>query len=211
MKQVPMTVIDELIVIDGQSSDGSAELCHQKGIKVIIQEKMGRGEAFQIAAEAVNSDYLIFLSSDGNEDVGDILKFIDLLDRDYDMVIASRLTQGGRNKDDGKLIQIRKWMLQIFTRIVNLRWHSSLTDVWNGYRAFRVDKLRMLPTTADGHLIELQQTIRALKLGYRIAEFPTIEGDRIAGKTGNSLLKTGPGLIRVLVSEILSRDNQLKK
>jgi hypothetical protein len=165
---------------------------------------LGRGDAFRQAASVVQGDYTIFLSSDGNEDPDDIPKFIDFLDQDYDLVIASRLARDGRNKDDNKLFPIRKWALQAFSKIVSMVWKSNLTDVWNGYRAFRTEKLRSLPSSAGGHLIELEQTIRALKLGYRVAEFPTIEGDRVSGKTRNPLFRTGVKLTLLLLRELLT-------
>ena len=202
--QIPLEQLHEVVVIDGQSTDASIEFCREKNIRVVVQETLGRGEAFRLTSHLISGDSVIFLSSDGNEDPGDIPKFIQLLDGNYDMVIASRLAVGARNKDDGHFLPIRKWALQTFTMAVNIIWRGQLTDVWNGYRAFRTEKLKALPTTAEGHLIELQQTIRALKLGYRIAEFPTVEGDRISGRTRNPLIKTGIGLISVLIKEILT-------
>ncbi len=189
-------------MIDGQSSDGSAEFCERAGIRFLVQDEPGRGYAFRFAASIVKGKYVIFLSSDGNEDPADIPRFIQLLEEGNDLVIASRLAKGGRNKDDDKFFPIRKWMLQVFTCLVNLIWHGRLTDVWNGYRAFRAESLRELSTTADGHSIELQQSILALKFNYKIAEFSTIEGDRVAGITRNPLIRTGMNLIYVLLREI---------
>lgn len=39
--------------------------------------------------------------------------------------------------------------------------------------------------------MEFQMTIRALKMGYKIHEIPTIEGKRIGGKSGSSAIPTG--------------------
>jgi len=207
--QIPLDCIDEIMVIDGQSKDGSVKYCINNNIEVVVQEKPGRGEAFRIASGKITGEYVIFLSSDGNEDPGDIPEFIRLLDDGNDMVIASRLAKGGKNKDDGKFLPIRKWMLQVFTWLINSVWRGHITDVWNGYRAFRSDKLRILPLASEGHLIELEQTIHALKLGFNIAEFPTIEGDRVKGVTRNPLIKTGVGLIRVLIKEIVTRNKTI--
>lgn len=201
--QIPTELLHEILVIDGQSTDDSVQFCEENSIKVVVQDKPGRGEAFRMALSFVSGDYVIFLSSDGNEEPKDIPKFIKLLDEGYDMIIASRLAKGARNKDDNTFFPLRKWMLQVFTKVVNVRWHSHITDIWNGYRAFRTDKLRSLPMTAENHSIELEQTIQAIKMSYRIAEFPTIEGDRIEGETRNPLIKTGWGLIRVLAREML--------
>jgi glycosyltransferase involved in cell wall biosynthesis len=202
--RIPLSRIDEILVIDGQSVDDSVEYCRARGVRVIVQEKLGRGEAFRIAAREIRGDYVIFLSSDGNEDPADIPQFIRLLDDGNDLVIASRLARGGKNKDDGRFFPLRKWMLQLFTLVINLRWHGHITDVWNGYRAFKTAKLRNLPSTTDGHVIELEQSIHALQLGYRIAEFPTNEGDRVQGNTRNPLIKTGVGLVNTTLKEMFT-------
>jgi len=202
--RIPLSCVDEVLVIDGQSVDDSVQYCRARGLRVIVQEKLGRGEAFRIAAREIRGDYVIFLSSDGNEAPEDIPQFIRLLDEGNDLVIASRLAQGGKNKDDGRFFPLRKWMLQLFTLVINLRWQGHITDVWNGYRAFKTEKLRRLPSTTDGHIIELEQSIHALQLGYRIAEFPTDEGDRVQGNTRNPLVKTGMGLINITLKEMFT-------
>lgn len=203
--RIPLESIDEIMVIDGKSEDNSVDICRELGIRVIVQDKLGRGEAFRIAAKEIKGDYVIFLSSDGNEDPTDIPKFIRTLAEGYDMVIASRLLPGARNKDSGKFFPIRIWMQKLFSLLVNMIWGGNLSDVWNGYRAFNADKLRLLPSSADWHLIELEQTIRALKLGYKIAEFPTIEGDRLFGRSRIPFIRTGFGLIIILIREIFTK------
>lgn len=208
---IPLEYINEILVVDGKSVDDSVQFCINNGIKVVKQDKLGRGEAFRIAAKEISGDYCIFLSSDGNEDPRDIPKFIKLLNEGNDLVIASRLARGGKNKDDGRIIPFRKWMLQLFTFVVDIRWKAKLTDSWNGYRAFRTEKLRSLPTSTDGHVIELEQTIKALKLGYKVVEFPTVEGDRVKGMTGNPLIKTGMGLFMITLKEIFIMDNGQNK
>lgn len=205
--QIPIEELYEVFVIDGQSTDHTVDFCRKHAIRCIVQDKLGRGDAFRLAAREAKGDSIIFLSSDGNENPTDIPKFIQLLEQGNDLVIASRLAKGAHNKDDGRFFPIRKWMLYLFTLIVNIAWKSNLTDVWNGYRAFNKDKFQKLPTTANNNLIELQQTIRALKRGYKVAEFPSIEGPRIAGKTQNPLLKTGIGLIGILLEELIHYRN----
>jgi len=202
--KIPLESINEVIVIDGQSTDSSVQYCTDQGINVIVQKVLGRGDAFRLASSSVKGDYIIFLSSDGNENPDDIPQFIHFLDQGYDLVIASRLARDGRNKDDDKLFPIRKWALQAFSKIVSMAWKSNLTDVWNGYRAFRTEKLKSLPSSANGHVIELEQTIKALKLGYKVTEFPTIEGDRVSGKTRNPLFRTGVKLTMLLLKELFT-------
>ena len=49
---------DEIIAIDGGSTDGTVDFFQDRNIKVIGQSKRGRGEAFQLAFEKIQADAL---------------------------------------------------------------------------------------------------------------------------------------------------------
>lgn len=203
--KLPLDTVNEVFIVDGQSTDDTVAFCKEKGIRVIVQEKLGRGDATRVGTEAAKGDYIIFFSSDGNEDPGDIPVMIALLDNGCDMVIASRTMQGSLHKDYGHFLKPTLWTLKIFTWIVNVLFRAKLTDLWNGYRAFKRDKLIALKTDADKFLIEAQQTIRALKKKYRIGEFPTRELIRIHGKSQLPKFETGLGHIVLITKEFFRR------
>ena len=66
----------------------------EKGIPLLEQPIAGRGVAFRVAAEAVDTDRLIFYSPDGNEDPADIVRLDDALLSGADLAIASRFAKG---------------------------------------------------------------------------------------------------------------------
>ena len=67
-----------------------------------------------------------------------------------------------------------------------------ITDSINGYRAIRRSAdAEELKLDATDYTIEYQMTIRALRAGARIVEFPTHERPRIAGRTGAPSIPTG--------------------
>jgi len=74
--KIPFRVFDEVIAVDGHSTDGSVEYLQSKGIKVISQSKMGRGNAAIEGMNQTSSQIVVFLSSDGNEDPCDIPKLL---------------------------------------------------------------------------------------------------------------------------------------
>ena len=67
-----MHALDEVLVVDGGSTDGTLEFFESRGVRVIRQERRGRGEAFRLAAQHARNDRLVFFSPDGNEDPDDI-------------------------------------------------------------------------------------------------------------------------------------------
>lgn len=206
--QINTALFHEIFVIDGNSSDGSQEYFRSQGITVHTQAQGGRGGAMRTAIDKATGDYIIFLSTDGEEDPQDLPKFIEEFKRGADLVIASRMMKGGSFKSaHNKFYFHRRLYLRIITILINILFNAQLTDCWNGYRGFRLKDVRTIKTDAEDFLIEAQQTIRFSKLNKKIVEFPTVEGKRIAGKSGNPILKSGILHIVLIFSEYLKRSS----
>lgn len=201
--RIPLKAVDEVFVVDGGSKDGTIEFFENKGIRVIRQKIHGRGEAFRIGLKEATGDYLIFFGPDGNEKPEDIIYMVNLMEKGNDMVIASRFMIGGRRDDSEHLIPYRGFGNRIFTLLANVIFGGNYTDTINGYRAIRRDSLERLHIDAQGFGIEYQISIRSIKSGYRVVEFPTYEGDRIGGRSTAGTVSTGFYALYLLVREIL--------
>jgi glycosyltransferase involved in cell wall biosynthesis len=200
--KIPRHLVRECFAIDYKSTDGTAEYFHKHNIPVIEQKTPGRGVAFKLGIQHAKGKYIVFFSPDGNEDPQDIPKLIALLEQGYDLAIASRFMKGARNEEDDQRIKLRAWANQGFTAIVNLLWHGHATDSINGYRAMRKEAFQKLHLDAEGFAIEFQMTIRTLKLGLRIGELPTREGNRIGGQSTSYAIPTGLNFISLLLREL---------
>ena len=119
--KLPLHLVDEVLVVDGGSTDGTIEFFEDRGVRVIRQVRRGRGEAFRLAARGARNDVLVFFSPDGNEEPSDIPLLVDGLAQGYDMVIGSRFMAGGCSEDDDKfLFASRRWGNLTFTWLVNV-------------------------------------------------------------------------------------------
>lgn len=197
--------VDEILAVDYRSTDGTVSFFEKHKIKVIKQQKKGRGEAFRIAAEQAKNENLLFFSPDGNEDPKDIPKLISKMDEGFDMVIASRFMKNAHNEEDDQTIKLRKWANQAFTFLANVFWRGRLTDSINGYRIITKKAFESLRLDGEGFVIEYQMSIRALKLKLRICEIPTYESIRIAGKSGSWAVPTGIQFVIQLLKELLKQ------
>jgi glycosyltransferase involved in cell wall biosynthesis len=196
---------DSLYVIDGGSTDGTVEYFQEKGIPILSQSKRGRGEAFQMAFQQIDADAYLFFSPDGNEDIKDLHRFREELQKGADIVIASRMMKGAVNEEDHLTFKWRKWANNAFNIVANLFYRRSgkfITDSINGYRAITKAAAEKLQLDAYDYTIEYQMTIRGFKNKLHIVEFPTIEGQRVAGGTGAPSFQTGVRFIKRFFAEL---------
>lgn len=200
--RIPLDMVGEVFAVDGGSTDGTREFFKNNNIRVVNQKSKGRGEAFRIAIKEAKFDRIVFFSPDGNEYPEDITKMFGFLEDGYDMVIGSRFMKGSRCDEDGQLIKIRKFGNMVFTIMINFIFNGRLTDSINGFRGMTKKAFRRIYPDAHGFGIEFQMSIRALKAKFKIKEFPTIEGDRIGGKSTAGTFKVGSYFLRIILDEM---------
>ena len=205
--KLPRSYVDETIAVDGGSTDGTREFLIEQDIKIVDQERRGRGAAFRVAMRATSGAYVVFFSPDGNEDPADILPLFEKLEGGADMAIASRFLKESRNEEDDDFLAWRKWANQGFTVIANLIWNRKgwISDTINGFRGVRRSIFWQLKPESMGYTIEYELTIRAIKAGLTIVEIPTIESARIGGETKAPSVRTGLIFTKFLLQELFRR------
>ena len=202
MPRVKKGWVDEMILADGGSTDGTREYAKELGMRVVDQKTKGRGEAFRVGAAAAKNEILVYFSPDGNEDPNDIPKLIDKIREGYDMAIASRFSSKSISED---ATLIRRIGNNIFTFVINILFGIWITDAVNGYRAVRKTVMKDLKTDANRFEIEIQMTMRCARKGYKITEIPTFEGQRIGGQAKLSTLKDGWAYTKLILREFFRR------
>ena len=204
--KIPFKAVDEVFAVDGGSKDGTLEFFREHGVTTYVQEKKGRGEAFRIAIEKAQGDALIFFSPDGNEEPNDIPKFKPFLETGADIVIGNRMTGGGHNEEDEQFLKPRKWANNIFTLMANLSFRRSpqgyVADTINGFRAITKKAWAEIRPDGPGYTIEYQMSMRAMKKGLTIVEFPTYEAVRIDDRVGSPSLQTGIAFLKIFFREL---------
>jgi glycosyltransferase involved in cell wall biosynthesis len=205
-KPGPEAGFDIIVAIDGNSTDGSQKLLEDHGVPVVGQSALGRGQAFHTAFSKVEADAYVFFSPDGNEDYKDLPKFRRYFEEGADLVIASRMMKGSFNEEDLHFFKPRKWVNNAFNFLANFFFNKLrspyITDSINGYRGITKKAAETLQLDAPDYTIEYQMTMRAMKHKLNIKEFPTYEGQRIAGETGAPSFPTGVKFIKRFFKEL---------
>ena len=178
---------DQLIALDGGSTDGTVEYLRERGYEVAFQKAVGLRKAFIENYKNVKGDIMITFSPDGNSVPELIPALIAKISEGYDMVIVSRYLDGAKSYDDTFISGLAN---KFFKKTIGLLFGYKYTDALVIYRAYRreiVDELGILKPRSDfyekhiGRYVswEPQLSIRCAKRRLKIAEIPGDEPKRI--------------------------------
>jgi glycosyltransferase involved in cell wall biosynthesis len=201
--RLPLEHFARTIAVDGGSIDGSREFLAAQGVPVLDQPIRGRGVAFRVAAEASDTERIVYYSPDGNEDPEDIIRLDDLIAGGADLAIASRFARGAINEETDAL-RPRARVNEALTWLANRLFHRGpfVTDTINGFRAMRRAAFLDLQSDVKRFPIEYQISIRAMRRGWRIAEIATVEGQRAGGESKALSWPVGKDHLKVLLREL---------
>lgn len=173
---------DDVLVIDGHSTDKTREIAKKCGAKVYLDHSQGKGEALRCGIEKAQGDILVFIDADGSHNPDDIPRVIQpIIAGAADHVSTSRM-RGGSDElhgDFGKFL--RMIGSDIITLGINYRFNVRLTDSQNGFRAIKREVAKKLGLREDITTIEQEMIIKTLKKRYRIYEVPVHEHERRYG------------------------------
>lgn len=183
----------KVLVVDGHSSDSTADLAREAGAEVISDRGRGKGDAIRSAIAVADRDVMIFVDADGSHDPDDIPRIVaPILAGKADHVAGSRLI-GGSSELHGGFDEFFRLMGSSFiTACINRRFGVCISDSQNGFRAARTDVLKELGLREDSTTIEQEMVIKTLKKGYTIAEVPSHEYARRAGQSHIVLWRVAP-------------------
>lgn len=181
--------VNEIIVVDGGSTDGSIEFAKSLGFYVYVQKGKGVIAGYKEALEIAKGDVVITFTPDGNMIPEKLPELVAKTKEGYDMVIVSRYAKGAKSYDDTLISGFGNWM---FTSLVNLLFKANYTDVLGLYRAYRKDLIKRIGLDRDiKRTIDTQLCIRCAKAKLNVAEIPGDEPKRIAGKSYRSIIIHG--------------------
>jgi glycosyltransferase involved in cell wall biosynthesis len=193
--------VDEILVIDGGSTDGTVDYLRAAGLTVHMQTVRGYGEGLLEGIQLAKGDVIIEFNPDGNCIPADIPRIIAKLNEGYDLVIGSRYRDGARSDDDDFVTALGNWM---FTRIVNLLFGTRYTDALVGFRAYRRELALRLKLDATGLSWPCQTSTRFARAGLRVTEIPAHEPARIGGKRKMMPLRTGWQITMLILRDFLT-------
>lgn len=148
--------VDEVIVVDDGSDDGTGLVARQNGARVLRRERGGYLGAIKAGCAAATGDLVVTLDADGEHDPRDIPRLlVPLRENRADLVL------GRRPRIDRPSERLITWLAG---------WKVPVADTGCGFRALR--RSLALSLTFPGRCICGASVLEAHSLGARIVEVP---------------------------------------
>ena len=188
---IPKTLINEIIVVDNNSTDSTTQKARKRGATVLFEKRRGYGFACLRGMDYAQSkdrppDIIVFLDgdySDYPEEMPDVVRPI--TENDYDMVIGSRLL-GQRQKGAMLFHQIfGNWLS---TRLLRLLYGVKFTDL-GPFRAVKFSKLLELNMEEKKYGWTVEMQLKAAKHGLKTCEVPVKYRKRIGTSKVSGTIK----------------------
>lgn len=210
--ELPLDMIDEVVLVDDASRDSTAEVAARLGLRVVVHPKnRGYGgnqkTCYRIALE-LGADVVVMVHPDYQYDPRLVLAMCAMIvDGPYDAVIGSRIL-GGTARSGG--MPIWKYASnRVLTLVENLCLGAKLSEYHTGFRAFSREILESLPLASysDDFVFDNEMLADVILSGFAIGEIscPTKYFPEASSINFQRSVRYGFGVLRVSSRGLLRR------
>ena len=218
ISEIPFDVVDEIVLVDDNSTDNSIEVALKIGIKHIVQHTENKGyggnqkSCYDKALE-LNADIIIMLHPDYQYTPKLLLPMISVIGNDlYKVVFGSRILGKGALKGGMPLYKyISNRFLTLFQ---NIMMNQKLSEYHTGYRAYHKDVLKKInySNNSDDFIFDNEMIAEIFYNGFEIAEItcPTKYFEEASSINLKRSIIYGLGVLKVSVLYFLTKLNIYK-
>jgi glycosyltransferase involved in cell wall biosynthesis len=213
ISEIPMDVVDELVLVDDNSTDNSIQVAQNLGIKHIIQHTVNRGyggnqkSCYDKALE-LNADIVVMLHPDYQYTPKLILAMVSVIGNDlYKVVFASRILGKGALK--GGMPLYKYVANRLLTLFQNTMMNQKLSEYHTGYRAYDKDVLKKIyyQQNSDDFIFDNEMVAQIFYNGFEIGEItcPTKYFEEASSINLKRSITYGLGVLKVSVLYFLTK------
>lgn len=199
--------VDEVIVVDNNCNDKTAELALATGARIVCEPAPGYGRALMAGMRAAKGEILVLTEADGSFKSSDLVKLLVYLD-DAALVVGTRTTRQLVQQAANMGFTLR-WGNVIMAKYMEAMWYfphePRFTDVGCTARALWRSCFERIESsmTCTGPSFAPEMMCEALMKGCRTIEVPLNYHPRLGGESKHSdsffkVLKTAWGMFRII-------------
>lgn len=186
----------EILVIDNNSKDRTAEIAKSKGAKVIKETKQGKGHAIRTGFKNIpkNADIIAMIDGDNSYDIKELPRLIEPLQNKFaDVIVGTRLN--GRIADNSMSYfnRLGNWF---FTFLARVGYDTNVLDVCSGFFTWKKNVIKNLSNylESDGFSIEMEMITKMARMKYACYSVPISYNPR-NGKSSLRPVKDGISIL----------------
>jgi len=211
--EIPFEIVDEVILTDDFSTDGTTEVAKELNIREIHTHESNKGyggnqkTCYNRALE-LGADIVIMLHPDYQYTPKLIHSIAYMIASGlYPAVLASRILGKGALK--GNMPMIKYVSNRILTLIQNILMHQKMSEYHSGYRAFSADVLQKINynRNSDDFVFDNEMIAQIFYAGFEIGEIscPTKYFEEASSINFRRSVIYGLGVLRVSVVYFLCK------
>ncbi len=163
-----LSLVDEIIVCDNGSTDGTGEIARNHGARVVIESVAGYGAACLAAISCVrpDSDLLVFVDADQSVDPAELPGLLAPFAHGADLVIGSRVLG---IQESGALTPPQRFGNALASWLIRMLWQSPVSDL-GPFRAIRQVAYQALGMKDKKYGWTVEMQIRAIQTDLNVTE-----------------------------------------
>jgi hypothetical protein len=174
----PPGVVDEVVVVDGGSRDGTVAAARAADARVVVEGRRGYGRACAAGAAATDADVIVFLDGDGSDDPASLPVVLRPV-----LTGEAALSLGARSAAEaGALLPHQRAGNRLVTVLLRLVYGLRLRDV-PPMRAIRRDVLEQLGLREMTYGWPTEMIVKAARAGMPVVEVDVPSRARRAGQS----------------------------
>jgi glycosyltransferase involved in cell wall biosynthesis len=201
LADLPAEIVTEVLVVDGNSTDGTPEIAAKMGARVLAEPRRGYGQACLTGlANVTVPDIVVFLDGDYSDRPAELpLLLAPIIEGRADITLGSRLA-GPRIQ--GALPWHQVFGNRLAASLIRVLYGPRLTDL-GPFRAARAEVLHSLDLAETTYGWAVEMILKGSLAGYRIVEVPVSYYPRIGKSKISGTVKGTIGAAWFILSRIV--------